>query len=174
MARREAAAHTLPASPATLPHLRAVDCPWCGEQAPPPTDASDRPIVTVLACEWLAPRALLAAAALAKLAGPTTELRFRSRATWLTYAVGVPPDVIEQLDRLESTERWVDDVLAGTVPDTTGQLTLPAVTRRTGSSNDLTTLLAANFLTPHRTSAQVDRLNSRYLETRLRTVAERL
>ncbi|MGP3910932.1 hypothetical protein [Nonomuraea sp. 10N515B] len=166
MARREARAlllvpPSIPAPPGVLdPQMsfRAVRCPWCGvgpacHDERPPNEPPDRPLVTVLACEWLANRAMLAVLAAGRPAGS-----YLSRAVFAARhrTLGNATDLLAALD---AAERWADPLTsAGAVRDAV----VPAATRSTHS-------VVSHFLSPH-AGREFDDLNTLYARVRLGAV----
>ncbi|MEO3794979.1 hypothetical protein ABGB14_32615 [Nonomuraea sp. B10E15] len=159
MARREARAlllipPSIPAPPGVLDpqvSLRSVTCPLCGAR---PEQAlaerpDDRPVVTTLACETLADRALLAVLA----AGSG---RYLSRGVFVARRPS-SANVTELLTALDAAESWADPGRSGPGADAV----VPASTR---VANEV----PSHFLSPH---AELDDLNTLY--TRVRYAAVR-
>ncbi|GAA4715883.1 hypothetical protein [Phytohabitans rumicis] len=214
MARREVTAHFLvpadqppgvirPPAPALAVRVRA--CSACGADAatfaasgtplpfahwlaePDDGAPSALPTLTVLGCEWFAPRAVLAVAvALDRYDGAATAA-FRSRAVALTD-LGVGPDAAPTataLALLEAAERWVDAVAAGVAPAAFAEAlaapdpaprgaVVPAASRAVSTGLDWTAhrdLLTPGFLGPHPRGPRLTRMNDAYLTAR-RVAAE--
>jgi hypothetical protein len=116
------------------------------------TDDPSLPTLTMLACEWLTPRAVLPLAVAVE--------RFGALATGFRTRAAARAD----LWQLAEAEAWADVVVAGgdaaafAAARTSVGLVLPAATRGAGSLTPL-------FRGPH---TPQDRLNDLYLRTRLR------
>ncbi|TDD20265.1 hypothetical protein [Nonomuraea diastatica] len=160
MARREARAlllvpPSIPAPPGVLDpqvSLRPVTCPRCGvEPEPPREQPDDRPVVTILACETLANRALLPVLAAA------APGRYMSRGVFVARhrSSGNVSDVLTALDTAES---WADPGRSGP----SAGAVVPASTR---VANEVT----SHFLSPH-PSPELDDLNTLYARVRYAAV----
>ncbi|MBU2665887.1 hypothetical protein KOI35_20460 [Actinoplanes bogorensis] len=205
MARREVAAHFLiPADqppgvirpPAPPMAVRIRTCPVCRADSgtfrasgiPLPfaewrivdadeTGAGDLPTMTLLGCEWFAPRALLPVALAIERFGPVVASGFRSRAVALTELPGWPFGAA--LAEIDQQEDWLDVVLAGTADGFPARTacTVPAASRPVspavtwGAYRDS---LTARFAGPHASDTDDGRWNARYLEIRRTTAAQTL
>ncbi len=205
MARREVAAHFLiPADqppgvirpPAPPMAVRIRSCPGCGADAgtfrsagiPLPfaewriveadePGTQDLPTMTLLGCEWFAPRALLPVALAIERFGPVAATGFRSRAVALTELPGLPfAAALAELDRQED---WLDDVLAGGA-DGLANRTAPTVPAASRPVSPATTWgayrdsLTARFVGPHASDEDLGRWNDSYLAIRRITAAQTL
>ncbi|MBW6436428.1 hypothetical protein KZ829_22055 [Actinoplanes hulinensis] len=205
MARREVAAHFLipadqppgvirpPAPPMTV-HI--LTCPVCGADgttfaasgvtlpfaewriagAHQPTEPG-LPTMTVLGCEWFAPRAVLPVAIAIERFGPAAASRFRSRGVALLDSPDLPFEAgLAQLDRQES---WLGTLLAGgpgPLPEAPAY-TVPAATRLVGPAQSWAAYrdtLTARFAGPHTSDIDGGRWNDAYLEIRRITAAQTL
>ncbi|MEV4176360.1 hypothetical protein [Nonomuraea sp. NPDC049709] len=161
MARREARAlllipPSIPAPPGVLDpqvSLRAVTCPWCDARPGPPGEQpDDRPVVTVLACETLANRALLPVLA------AVTPGRYLSRGVFVARR-RPSGNVSELLATLDTAESWVDP---GRSAPNGLDAVVPASTR-------LANEVPSHFLSPH-PSSELDDLNTLYARVRYAAV----
>jgi hypothetical protein len=160
MARREARAlllipASIPAPPGVLDpqvSLRTVACPRCGARPEPPRrQPDDRPVVTTLACETLANRALLSVLA----AGAPGH--FLSRGVFAARHRSFE-DVTALLIALDTAESWADSRRSGPSADAV----VPASTR---VANEV----PSHFLSPH-PSSELDDLNTLYARVRYAAV----
>ncbi|MFI2714439.1 hypothetical protein ACH495_30400 [Micromonospora sp. NPDC018662] len=195
MARREVAAHFLiPADqppgvirpPAPPMAVRVLPCPDCGANAAtfrsagialpfaewrivaaddPDTDGL--PTLTVLGCEWFAPRAMLPVAIAIERFGPVAATGFRSRAVAVTELPGLPFDAV--LATLDEQESWADAVFAGSDLPVRPVRTVPAASRLVSPATTWAAYrdsVTARFLGPHASDAASGRWNEVYLENR--------
>ncbi len=160
MARREARAlllvpPSIPAPPGVLDpqvSLRSVACPRCGARPERPDGRpDDRPVVTILACETLANRALL------PLLAAAASGRYISRGVFVARRRS-PENVTELLTTLDAAESWADPGRSGPSADAV----VPASTR---VANEV----PAHFLSPHPSSV-LDDLNTLYARVRYAAV----
>ncbi|MBP2702785.1 hypothetical protein JOL79_03080 [Microbispora sp. RL4-1S] len=130
--------------------------------APAGSPPTGLPVLRMLGCEWLTPRAVLPLAVAVE--------REPGRAAWAFRTRGVARvDGYDTLPALDESERWADLVVrgAGLAPLAGAELTLPAVTRsRWGSPEPL-------FAGPH-APAELAGLGGLYLAVRLRAVERAL
>ncbi|MFG1742477.1 hypothetical protein ACGFLT_31115 [Micromonospora chalcea] len=195
MARREAAAHFLvPADqppgvirpPAPPMAVRIMSCPDCGADAvtfraagvalpfaewrivaADDGDTGGLPTLTVLGCEWFAPRAMLPVAIAIERFGPVSATGFRSRAVAVTELRGLPFDAV--LATLDEQESWADAVCAGSSLPPRPTRTVPAASRLVSPAATWAAYrasVAARFLGPHASDAGLGRWNALYLENR--------
>jgi hypothetical protein len=158
MAARDAAAHLLLSSYDVVVRLRTevLACPWCGadrqedrlEDRPwqPPLrgweagldwapESAGAPVPTVLGCERLTVRGLLALAVAAHRSPRLRAARFSSRAAEVVRRLGsraarAPESaVLDALAGVDAAESWVDRLLAGEDPAGPGPLVVPGLTR---------------------------------------------
>ncbi|MFC5186335.1 hypothetical protein [Actinomadura harenae] len=184
MALREVRAHFLvpsdqapgevrpPAPPVTV---LVRTCPVCGADADAVRrygrsvpfahwevreESAGLPTLTILGCEWLAPRAVLPMAiAIERHGGAVSGFSTRA-ASLVRLGRPAPPEAVRLLD---AEERWADALDAG---DFAGTLTLPAATRPTDGDG-----LVPLFLGPHTGPGG---LNDLYLNERLRAAEAEL
>ncbi|TDD11066.1 hypothetical protein E1292_06800 [Nonomuraea deserti] len=173
MARREARAlllvpPSIPAPPGVLDPqvtLRSVTCPWCGARPEPPgaqpgeppvvrrrvrpEPPDDRPVVTILACETLANRALLPVLA-------TAPGHYLSRGVFVARRPSAG-NVSELLTALDAAESWADP---GRRAPSGLDAVVPASTRMANE-------VPSHFLSPH---AELDDLNTLYARVRYAAV----
>ncbi|MCM4081418.1 hypothetical protein [Paractinoplanes hotanensis] len=205
MARREVAAHFLvPADqppgvirpPAPPMAVRILPCPVCGADAaafrsagiPLPfaewriTEAGepgpgDLPAMTVLGCEWFAPRAVLPVALAIERFGPVVANGFRSRGVALTELPGL--SLGAALAELDRQEDWLEALLdegTDSFPDRS-DCTVPAASRPVGPAatwGAYRDSLTARFVGPHASDADLGRWNDSYLAVRRTTAARTL
>ncbi len=129
MARREAAA-ALRAAPRVefgregpSVRVRLIECPTCGTRPHPRPwsppfreDTRPGPVLRMLACETLTPRAVLPI-----VTAPEADTEFETRA--LTWLAAAPHGLTKALEMMDESERWTTD------PTATPGRTLPASTR---------------------------------------------
>ncbi|MEE3918877.1 hypothetical protein V2I01_12050 [Micromonospora sp. BRA006-A] len=166
--------------------VRIMTCPDCGADAVTFRDAGvalpfaewrivaaddldtgGLPTLTVLGCEWFAPRAMLPVAIAIERFGPVSATGFpqprggRHRAAW--------PAVRRRPGALDEQESWADAVCAGSGLPPGPARTVPAASRLVSPAATWTAFRAsvtARFLGPHASDAGPGRWNERYLENR--------
>ncbi len=146
---------------------------------------TDVPVLTMLGCEWLTPRAVLPMAAAIERYGPALVPAFQTRAAARAGLVAGLDD-LTVLPILDRAEEWADALVAEAAPEEftalagevlPGGLVLPAATRSLTSEAGWPAVRAALeplFAGPHYAPAGSDRLAERYVAVRLRHAGQAL